>query len=113
MAYKVVAILVILVSCSTLLFASQDCGGYQHIVNKSEYKAHLGEIKKRITKPFCIDDITCFVFTSIGNNKNYCVQVKIPAGNGRFTVCTAKWESSGHGSSSTICSTSGNSVRFH
>lgn len=103
MAHKVVAIFVLLVSLSTLLFVSaDDCDSYQHNVDFSDYGAHMQEIQKRIKKPFSKSDIKSFKFTTIGHDENFCVELKI-FNNGRTTKCTAKWQSSGHGSSSTIC----------
>lgn len=107
MSAKLIVRFVILISlCTTLLYAHylQDCGGYQHNVPRSEYGAHMQEIRNRIEKSFCENDIKCFKYTSVGHRKHYCVQLKIPK-NGRTTQCTAKWEGSGHGSSSTICAT--------
>lgn len=110
MAYKIVAIFVILVSWSTLLYASsQGCQGGQD-VPKSDYGSLMGQIQKKVTHPFSINDITCFKVTNgFGSDKNYCVELNIPLENGKMT-CTAKWGNGRGSASSSVCSNNGASV---
>lgn len=111
MAYKIVAIFVILISWSAVLSGSSiGCGGYPKDVSKNDYGSLIPQIQKRLSRSFSIDDITCCKVASVGHDNNYCVELKIPAGNGRTTVCTVKWGSGSSSGSSSVCSTSGAAV---
>lgn len=109
MAKRILAILVILVSWSAMLYASsQDCSGYEKNVPKSLYDELLKIIQKK-TKQNCSEkDITCLMFTTVGTDKQYCAQVKILSDKEDPMECTVQWDSTGHGRSLSICSRPGN-----
>lgn len=111
MDYKVLSILVVLVSWSTLLYAdSLGCGGYPQDVSKSDYRDLIPEIQRRCKRTFSSDDITCFKVSSGGYDKSYCVLLNIPGDYGRTTQCTVKWGTSGTTGSSSICTSNGAAV---
>lgn len=104
MARQIVTILVILVSWSGMLYASQqDCSDYQKNVPKTQYDELLKQIQEKVKISCTKEDITCLMFTAVGNIKHYCALVKIPSEKGATTDCIVKWESSGHGASSASC----------
>lgn len=108
MAFKIVAIFVILVSWSALLSANSiGCGGFTEDVSKRDYPSLIPEIQRRCKRSFCSDDITCFKVASVGYDKNYCVMLTIPGDNGRTMECTVKWGSGSSSGSSSICSSNG------
>lgn len=108
MDYKVVSILVILVSWSTLLYAdSLDCGGYSQDVSRDKYPELMPEIQRRCKRTFSCNDITCFKVTNAGYDNSYCVKMSIAGDDGRTTECTVKWGTSGTTGSSSICTSNG------
>lgn len=104
MAYKIVAIFVILVSWSTLLNA-QGCQGGQDVPIDDEIKE---QAHRRISQSFSDDNIKCAKrVTGFGGSITTCVEVVIPAPNGGCTSCTVKWGNGRGSASSSVCSTNG------
>lgn len=107
MAYKMLAIFMILVSWSTMLYASsQDCSGYKQPLAENQYEKYLPEIEERTKRSCTTSNIKCLMVTSVEHDKQYCALLQIPAGGNKITYCKVVWGSSGHGASS-ACSTAG------
>lgn len=107
MAFKMVVILMMLVSWSTLLYAdSTGCGEYTGNVPESDYQALIPEIQKRCKRTFSKDDITCFK----ANSDGYCVVLTIRGADGRNTICTVKWGIGSNSGTASICTTNGAAV---
>lgn len=105
MAYKIVAIFVILVSWSTLLYASSlGCDGGQN-VPRDQYAGLMDQIRRRVSQQFTEDNITCLKVVSGFGSQQYCVILTI--GN---TTCTVKFGNGRGSESSSICSTNGSNV---
>lgn len=110
MAYKIVAIFVVLVSWSTMLYASQGCQNGNN-VPKNQYTAHMQEIARKVSQPFTESDITCLkVISGFGSGQNYCAELSIAIANGRKMTCTVKWGNFPGCASSSVCSSNGANV---
>lgn len=108
MAFKIVAIFVILVSWSTLLYAgSVGCGGFTEDVSKRDYPVLMPEIQRRCKHSFSSSDISCFKVASVGYEKSYCAVFTATGDNGRTMECTVKWGSGSNSGSASICSSNG------
>lgn len=103
MAFKVVTFLVILFSLSGLLEANEDCGSYEHKVDKDDYADLLKVVYDRTGNSFGNKDVQYMTYEKKNGDIKYCCDLRKVSG-GRETKCIVAWYKSGRGSSASCSS---------
>lgn len=104
MAIKIVTFLVILLSLSGLLEASENCKSLDHNVDKGDYDKILKEVYKRTGRLFDDKDVRYMTYEKSNGDIEYCCDLR-QISKGVKTECIVSWKKSGH-SSSASCSSS-------